>query len=345
MSPTPRIVVTGATGFLGSHILAALRGRPVTSVAAVRDPSRLPDWHHGPTLVGDLTDPDYRARLVEGADAILHAGTWSSFWGHRREERDLFLEPTLDLLRLASEEGVGRFVAASTVALSRPSEGGPVDDDAAPEPRAFWPHHEAMVHVERRQRALAASGSPTAQVSLRLGHFVGAGNAMGLAPALVPRLRTRQVPWVNGGRARLPLVSGVDMGEAFALAAVAPTEALDRFEAINVVGEEQPTTREVFTHIAATAGVPTPSYSVPTRAAYAFGALMEALHPVLPGRAPFLTRSLVLVGEDWFMATDKARRVLGFEPREHWRVAIERQLAERAGAPFAWPELAQSAAR
>lgn len=343
MSPAPsRIVVTGATGFLGSHVLAALHHRGIDPIAAVRDPSRLSPPHRGSALVGDLTDPAHRQRVVDGADVVIHAGTWSSFWGHREQERDLFLEPAVDLMERAVRAGVGRFITASTVALGEPSgDGAPVAEDGEPVARAFWPHHVAMVDAERRQRELAREFPATQQVSLRLGHFVGAGNSMGLASALVPRLRTRQVPWVDRGRARMPLVSGKDMGEAFALAALAPRDGLAPFEAIAVIGAEQPTAREVIGHIAATAGVPAPAYSVPLRAAYAFGALMEALHPITPGRAPFLTRSLVFVGEDWYMDAVKARALLGFEPRDSWREAIAEQLAERSTDGYAWPDLAQ----
>lgn len=346
MSPIPtRVVVTGATGFVGSHTLTALRELGVTPVAALRDPSRFRAAHDGPTLVGDLRDAGYRAALVDAADVIIHAGTWSAFWGHAREEREFFLEPTLDLLDRAAAAGVERFVSASTVALSQPaSQGKLVDDDSTAIPRPFWPHHAAMVAVENRQRELALTAT-TVQVSARLGHFVGAGNAVGLAAALAPRLRTRQVPWVNHGKAHLPLVAGEDIGRALALAAVEPADDWGRFEAINIVGAEQPTAREAFTFLARHAGLPAPAYSVPLGAAYGFGALMEAIHPLTRAKAPFLTRSLVFVGEDWHMATAKAARLLGYAPRVDWRDAMRAQLDERAEVGFAWPELAQSAAR
>jgi uncharacterized protein YbjT (DUF2867 family) len=68
-----RVLVTGATGFLGSHTLAALRQRAdVEIVAACRSPERLPDWFAGEVRRGDLTDPDYRASLVEDVDVICH---------------------------------------------------------------------------------------------------------------------------------------------------------------------------------------------------------------------------------------------------------------------------------
>jgi len=322
--------------------MAALGESGAVVIAAARDASRIPSWFAGETRIGDLTDPAYRRDVVQGVDVVIHAGTWSSFWGHAKAERELFLEPTLDLIDQSVAAGAQRFIAASSVALGSPSSRGEVvDDDEAAVARAFWPHHAAMVAVERRQRDVAAAGSRTRMVSLRLGHFVGAGNSMGLVSAIVPRLRTRQVPWVNHGRAHLPLVSGADMGRAFALAAAVPSDSLSPFEAINIVGPAQPTVREVFGHIAAKAGVPSPAYSVPLGAAHGFGALMEAMHPILPGRAPFLTRSLVHVGEDWHMSTTKAASILGFAPRDDWRDAVEAQLEARRPGGFAWPELAQ----
>ncbi|NTV39815.1 MAG: NAD(P)-dependent oxidoreductase, partial [Demequinaceae bacterium] len=276
------------------------------------------------------------------ADVVIHAGTWSSFWGHAREESDLFLDPSIDLIDRAAAAGVGRFIAASSVALGTPATAvALVADDSAPRARAFWPHHVAMVRVENHMRTVAAAGGPR-MVSLRLGHFIGAGNSLGLVSALIPRLKTRQVPWVNHGKARLPLVSGADMGRAFALAATVDETRLGAFEAINVVGNQQPTAREVFSHIAATAGGPRPSYSVPLAAAFGFGALMEAVHPFTPGRAPFLTRSLVFVGENWHMDDAKARRVLGYAGADDWRDVIAAAVEERRALGYAWPELAQA---
>src|SRR5690606_10812297 len=138
--------------------------------------------------------------------------------------------------------------------------------------------------------------------------------------AIIPRLKTRLVPWIDHGRAHLPLVSGEDLGEAFGLAATA--SGLDPYESINVVGPEQPTAREVFSFIAETAGVPKPAFSVSAPAAYAFGRVMEAMHPIIPGKAPFLTRSLVHVGENWHAASNAALEKLGYVPTVRWQDAV-----------------------
>lgn len=179
---------------------------------------------------------------------------------------------------------------------------------------------------------------PGAQmVTMRLGHFVGAANTLGMVPALVPRLRTRLVPWLAGGRARLP-VADTDLGEAFALAATA--EHLDDYESFNIVGPTVPTARGVIEFIADETGSPRPAFSVPYAAGYAFAWLMETLHPVLPGPAPFLTRSLVHVSENWNCSNAHATRTLGYTPRKHWRTAVRESLTAGETQGHPWPRLA-----
>lgn len=339
-----RVLVTGATGWLGGHVLAALSDhRDVTAIAAARDRARVPPAYASMARIGDLTDPAYRREVVRDVDVVIHAGTWSSFWGHEVQERTLFLEPSLDLIDRAVEAGVARVVLASTIAIGSPSrDGSPVPADDAPVARGHWPHLDAMVAVEDHARAVAGTGpGSTAIVSARLGHFVGAGLSLGLVSALVPRLRTRMVPWVDGGRARMPLIAGEDLGRAMALAAIAPS--LHGYVPIPVVAAEQPSSREAISHIAELANVPRPMYSVPLRAAFAFAFAMERRHRWMPGSSPFLTTALVHVGQDWHADAGRARSLLGFEAQVDWRDAVAASVEDRRALGFPWPELAQRA--
>lgn len=336
------VLVTGATGWLGRHVLDALaRLRDVTVIAAARDVARVPARFAAGARIGDLTDPTYRRSVVTDVDVVIHAGTWSSFWGHAGQERSLFLEPSIDLIDRAVEAGARRIVLASTIAIGTPAHAGSLVPAAdAPVARGYWPHLDAMVAVEQHAQRVAGTGpGSTAIVSARLGHFVGAGLSLGVVSALVPRLRTRMVPWVDSGTARMPLIDGENLGRALALAAVAP--ALAGYVAIPIVGAEQPTSREAISHIARVAGVPRPLYPVPARAAFGFAALMERAQPVLPGSSPFLTRALVHVGLDWGADAQTARTLLGFEARVDWRQSVAASVEDRRALGFPWPELSQ----
>jgi nucleoside-diphosphate-sugar epimerase len=336
-----RVLVTGATGFLGRNVLGALGRVPgVEPIAACRTPSRLGPRFSGEVRPGDLRDPDYRRTVVKDVDVVCHAGTWSSMWGHEVEERSHFFEPGRDLAEEAIRAGVGRFLLASTVAIGTPTgDGSPVDDFSPTRVTGFWPHLDRLVELDTWMRENSHRG--TQMVTMRLGHFVGAGNGVGIVAALTPRLRTRLVPWINGGRNRLPLVADTDLGEAFALAASAG--GLDDFESFNICGPDFPTTREVIGFISEETGFPRPWFSVSQPVAQTFGWLMEALHPVLPGRSPFLTRSLVHVARDWFCPGDHATKKLGYVPRKDWRSAVGEALAELKGKGYPWPYLAQDA--
>ena len=332
-----RVLVTGATGFLGRNLLSVLQAEySVTPVAACRRREKLPHGFTGEVREGDLLDSSYRRAVVEGIDVVCHAAAWASMWNHATLERERFYEPTLDLIEQAIAQGVKRFIQTSTVAIgAAPKNDVPLDDFATTRYTGFWPHLDRLIDLDTYMHANSHRG--TQMVTPRLGHFIGAGNRMGLVPALVPRLRTWLVPWLAGGKRRLPLVAGSDLGHAFALAALA--ENLDDYESFNICGAEFPTLREVIKYIARVAGCPTPLYSVPYPAGYLFGWLMEMLQPVLPGSSPFLTRSIVHLCENWVCTTDYARNKIGYIPTQDWRIGVREHLADLATNDYPWPQL------
>lgn len=337
----PRVLVTGATGFLGRNVLQALVARgDVEVIAACRNPTKLAPGFGGEVRSGDLMDAGYRRDVVKGVDVVCHAASWASMWNHRQLDRRRFLEPTRDLIEQAIGQGAKRFIQTSTVVIGAVTRSGAQHDDFSDTRHTgFWPHVDHLVDLDRFMRDNSRRG--TQMVTLRLGHFVGAGNRLGTLPALVPRLRTWLVPWLAGGRGRFPIVADADLGRAFALAAIA--DGLDDYESFNICGAEFPTLREVVEFIAAETGFPKPLYSVPYVAGYAFGWLMETLHPVLPGSSPFLTRSIVHLCEDWYCPNDYAGKKLGYVPMKDWRIAAREHLADLRTEGFPWPRLCQPA--
>ena len=333
------VLITGATGFVGRNVLRAFANKEnVNVVAACRDKSKLPSSFHGEIRQGDLRDPKYRKELVKNIDVICHAGTWAAMWGHNKQEKEYFYEPTIDLLEQAMNAGVKKFIMTSTIAIAKHSRKKIIVDDFSPPTyTSFWPHIDRLVDIDSFMKNNAHRGMK--MITMRLGHFIGAGNKLGLVPALVPRLKTYLVPWLAGGKSRLPLITDKDIGNAYVAASL--TDKLQDYESFNICGENFPTMREVINYINKKIGTPKPLYSVPYPAGYIFAWLMETLYPILPGKGPFLTRSIVHLSEDWYCTNEYAKQKLDYVPQKSWQIAMDEALDELKEHNYSWPYLAQ----
>lgn len=318
------VLVTGANGFVGGHVLEALLQRDdVQVIAACRDKKKLPAGFNGKIREGDLRDAAYRRTVVEGVDVLCHAAAWTSLWGHAKESRPLFLEPSIALIDEARAAGVARFVNTSTTSAAAPDHSA--DPMSPGVKRSFWPHLCNVIAIEN---ALRTKAGPKFQVvNLRLGIFAGRRYALGILPILAPRLKTHLVPWVAGGRTSLPIIDGRDIGQAFVLAAAA--ESLADYESFNIVGPEVPSVREVITFLHDEFGLPRPHFGVPFALAYPFAWLMEKLDRVVPWE-PLITRSIIHLLEEVNVNNSKAEHLLAYRPSYPWREAIRAQMAEMA---------------
>lgn len=318
-----KILVTGATGFVGSHALNALRDAPVEVIAACRSAERLPAWFTGEVRAGDMRDTSYVDSLPKGVDTVIHAAAWTSMYGHRKQERTLYLAPSLRLLDAVERAGVARFVFPSTHGAARPGKGS--DARAPGHAPGFWPHLQVVVALEEEMRRRA--NDRLTMVNLRLGLFVGENYSLGLLPILMARLKTHLVPWVDGGRAKLPLIDGADIGQAFRLATL--DEGLGGYEAFNILGPDVPTMRELVGYLHEKHGAPVPHFAVPFWMAFPFARLMRTIDPIVPWD-PLIVPAIIHLIQDFKGSNAEAEIRLGYRPRVAWQDAVDRQIAEMA---------------
>ncbi|MDH5710781.1 MAG: NAD(P)-dependent oxidoreductase [Gammaproteobacteria bacterium] len=318
------IVVTGATGFVGSHVLEELTQighKDLHIIAACRDRRKLIAEFSGEVREGDLRDPEYMHRVLTGADIVCHCAAWSAVWGKKKESKQLYLDPSLQLIDKALEWRVKRFINISTTSAAAPKSSS--NAYAPGISHRFWPHLNNIIAIENYMQENAHRGM--SMVNLRLGIFAGSRYSLGILPLLLPRLKTHLVPWVSGGKTGLPIIDGRDIGQAFVRAALAPQ--LPPYAAFNIVGPEIPTVREVIDYIGDHFDYPRPHFSVPFFAAYGVAWLMERLDPLLPWE-PLITRSIVHLLEETGVSNNQARELLGYNPEIHWKEAVHRQITE-----------------
>lgn len=325
------ILVTGATGFVGSHVLEALSRighKDIRIIAACRDRRKLIAGYTGEIREGDLRDPEYLQRVLTGADIVCHCAAWTSLWGKHKESEELFLQPSLQLIEKALEWKLKRFVFISTTSAASPEHSHEARSHGIP--RRYWPHLNNVIKIENAMRDNAHRGM--VMVNLRCGLFAGHRYALGLLPILLPRLKTRLVPWVKSGKTGLPIIDGKDVGQAVVRAALAPLDA--PYTALNIVGPEVPTVREVINYIAENYDYPKPLYSVPFPLAYSFAWLMEKLDRCVPGE-PLVTRSIIHLLEETRANNNQAHELTGYVPEIHWQEAIARHMQAMKNNQFA----------
>lgn len=317
-----RILITGATGFVGSHILEALmQDDTLTIVVACRNKKNLLKEFKGEVKIGDLRDNEYVKEIVKDIDVVCHAGAWTSLWNHKQQSHDNYLTPSLNLIKASKDSGVQKFIFPSTTsATSFKKSSDPLNKGI---PRTFWPHLCNVIAIEDELRK--AVSSDLSAIVLRLGIFTGERYGVGIIPILLPRLKTHLVPWVAGGKTNIPLIDGADIGNAFLQST--KVDNLKEYEAFNIVGTEQPTVREMIIFVNETFNYPKPHFSVPFGIAYPFAWLMEKINPVVPWE-PLVTRSIIHLLEPTKVNNDKAFKKINYKPHIHWKDSIVKQVEE-----------------
>ncbi len=210
-----RVAVTGATGFVGGHLVAVLRraGYPVRCL--VRGAARAGDLRDAgcDVIAGDLADGAALAALVDGAEVVYHvAGAVAAAdeAAFLRVNRD----GTVRLLEAALEARVGRFLQVSSLAVSGPAVlRSPLEDTDAAAP--VTPYGRSKLAGEE---AVRRSGLPF--TVLRPAAVYGPTDGQFLR--LFRLARRGLVPLLGAGRQELSLVHVRDLAEAALAAAESP---------------------------------------------------------------------------------------------------------------------------
>ena len=313
-----RVLVTGGGGFLGQALCRSLqaRGHDVTSVSRSRHAGL--DSLGVPQLQADLANRDATLRAFAGGfDAVLHNAAKAGVWGRYDEFHSANVTATENVLAACRAHAITKLVHTSTPSVTHratcPVEGAGADEVPYGEP--FKSHYAATKAIAERA-VLAANAAALATVALRPRLIWGPGDTQ-ILPRLVERARSGRVRLVGDGNNRID-TTYIDN------AAQAHVDALEHLHADAACagkayfisnGEPWPL-RDVLNGLLRVADAPEIRKSISYRAAYAIGAICEALWTLLPLRDdPPLTRFLAeqLSTPHWYSMVP-AQRDLGYVP-------------------------------
>jgi NADH dehydrogenase len=260
------ILVTGGSGFVGGHVVHELRGRDLPVRCLVRDlrkGARLAAW--GCELVeGDMTEPESLRAAVAGVDSVVHLVAIRQ--GRREQFQRIMVEGTRDLLAVAKDAGVGRFVYMSALGTREETK------DLVPYYGAKWENEQ---QVQR-------SGIP--YVIFRPSFVFGPDG--GILPTFVKLARLTPVtPIIGSGRQRIQPIWADDVGRYFADAVVRVDVTGRLFE---LGGPDVVSWDEFWERLKRVRGIHRPSLHIPVGLMKVNALLTERL----PGDIP-LTRDLL----------------------------------------------------
>jgi dihydroflavonol-4-reductase len=307
------ILITGASGFLGSAIAHAARaaGYRVRVLARASSLRQNLDQRDEQAL-GDIRDPQAVGPAMRGVRFLVHAAADYRLWARRPDD---ILRSNVDGTRVVMEEalrgGVERIVYTSSVATIEPREGALADESGRlPAERAIGAYKRSKVIAERlvedmieRAALPAVIVNPSTPIGPRDIKPTPTGRI------IVEAARGRMPGFVDTG---LNLVH-VDDAAAGHLAALARGRIGERY----ILGGENVPLREMLAEIARIVGRSAPRLRIPIPAVYPF-ALGAELWAHWSGREPFATREgLRMARHHMFFSDAKARRELGHKSRPY----------------------------
>ena len=310
-----RVLVTGATGFIGSAVMRQLVAREIEVVTLVEpgaDAANLGELEVK-RVEGDVRDRSSVERAISGCRAVFHVAALYRFWS---KDPNAFyavnVEGTRNVLGAASEAGVERLVYTSTVGtlgLERVSGSVSADERSFPDVRHLYGSYKRSKYVAEHEVLRAvAEGLPA---SLVLPTFpLGPGDR---APTptgkLVLDFLNGRMPGFVDTVLNVAHVDDVAAGHVLALEHGRPGRSY-------ILGGENLTLQELLRLLAALTGLPEPRFKVPPALSLAVAALSELVegrllrrHPSVPWEAARMSMSRMA-----FEST-RARHELGYSPR------------------------------
>jgi len=303
--------VTGATGFLGSHVASVLAQQGADVRLLVRATSNLKNLEglRAETATGDLRDPASLEKAMSGCDTVFHVAADYRLWV--RDPAEMYssnVEGTRAILDAARKNGARCVVYTSSVAtMGFTGNARPADEDS-PVALADMIGHYKRSKFMAEQVALEAGRSGMRVVTVNPTTPIGEQDVKPTPTGriVVDFLKRKFPAYVETG---LNLVDVRECARGH-IAALEKGKSGERY----ILGGENLTLKQILDKLGAISGLPSPKVKLPYFVAYLAGAVDETVSGRLLGRAPRATIETVRMGKKKMWASSsKAERELGWK--------------------------------
>jgi len=304
--------LTGATGFLGSHVARVLAAQGADLRLLVRPTSNLRNLEglKAETVTGDLRDPASLEKAISGCDTVFHVAADYRLW--LRDPAEMYrsnVDGTRAILEAARKNGVRRVVHTSSVAtMGFTANGHPADENSPVALKDMIGHYKRSKFLSE-QIALEAGRSGNLHVVVVNPTTPIGENDVKPTPTgriIVDFLKRKFPAYVETG---LNLVDATECARGH-VAALEKGKSGERY----ILGGENLTLKQILDKLAAITGLPSPKVKLPYVFAFAAGAVDETISGRLLHREPRATIDTVRMGKKkMFASSSKAERELGWK--------------------------------
>lgn len=304
-------LVTGATGFLGSHVARALADQGATLRLLVRPTSNLKNLQglNADTVTGDLRDAASLEKATAGCDTLFHVAADYRLWV--RDANEMYrsnVDGTRAILEAARKNRVGRVVYTSSVAtIGFTSNGCPADEDS-PVSLANMIGHYKRSKFMAEQLAMEAGRSGMHVVTVNPTTPIGEQDVKPTPTGriVVDFLKRKFPAYVETG---LNLVDVRECARGH-VAALEKGKTGERY----VLGGEDLTLKQILDKLGEITGLPSPKLKLPYAVAFAAGVFGEMVAGRMLRGDPRATIDTVRMGKKkMFASSAKAERELGWK--------------------------------
>jgi dihydroflavonol-4-reductase len=303
--------LTGATGFLGSHVARALADQGADLRLLVRTTSNLKNLAglNAETVTGDLRDPASLEKAMKGCEVVFHVAADYRLW--LKDPNEMYrsnVEGTRAILDAARKNKVRCVVYTSSVAtVGFTGNGRPADEDS-PVALADMIGHYKRSKFMAEQLALEAGRNGMRVVTVNPTTPVGEQDVKPTPTGriVVDFLKRKFPAYVETG---LNLVDVRECARGH-ISAMEKGKSGDRY----ILGGENLTLKQILDKLGAISGLPSPTVKLPYFVAYLAGAVDQTISGTLLGREPRATIETVRMGKKKMWASsEKAQRELGWK--------------------------------
>jgi len=307
------VLVSGATGFLGGHLVERLvsRGDKVRALVRRSSDTSLLRSLGVEMAEGDVTDRGSVLEASRGVELVYHAAALASDWGSRELFHAINVEGTQNVIDACREARVQRLVHVSTQSVVFAFDDHRGTDESHPIPARHRDAYSAT-KAEAERRVLDAHGGALFTTAIRP-HIIWGPRDTKVLPRIEALARKGQLVLVGGGKA-LASLSYID-NVIDALLLCAERDAAGG-EAFFVVDREPVEIRRFVTRLCESVGAPDPARSIPYPLAFATATALEWLWRLL-GRdtpPPISRYGVAVLGHEMVFRWEKAHRLLGYTP-------------------------------